>query len=122
MTAPRRIQRKRTKGWKMPEGAVYVGRPSIFGNPFPVDVYGHERATDLFRRWINRDMSGAEMSRLSRCDPGSEYGLSLVTVRRHILNNLLDIKGKTLACWCCAGRPCHADVLLELANKDEANG
>jgi hypothetical protein len=31
---PKRIQRKRTKGWKIPEGAVYVGRPTIYGNPF----------------------------------------------------------------------------------------
>jgi hypothetical protein len=30
-----RIQRQRTKGWRMPEGAVYVGRPSAWGNPFP---------------------------------------------------------------------------------------
>lgn len=32
--APKRIQRKRTAGWRMPEGAVYVGRPSKWGNPF----------------------------------------------------------------------------------------
>lgn len=32
--APERIQRARTKGWRMPEGAVYVGRPTIYGNPF----------------------------------------------------------------------------------------
>lgn len=36
VTAPVRIQRRRTKGWRMPEGAVYVGRPSPWGNPFPV--------------------------------------------------------------------------------------
>lgn len=32
--APTRIQRKRTKGWKMPEGAIYVGRPTQWGNPW----------------------------------------------------------------------------------------
>ena len=31
---PKRIQRRRTKGWRMPPGVVYVGRPTIFGNPF----------------------------------------------------------------------------------------
>lgn len=36
MTRPQRIQRKRTKGWRMPEGAVYVGRPSRWGNPWSV--------------------------------------------------------------------------------------
>lgn len=34
MAEPRRIQRRRTKGWRMPEGAVYVGRPTRWGNPF----------------------------------------------------------------------------------------
>ena len=37
-SAPRRIQRKRAKGWKMPENTVYVGRPSRFGNRFVVDA------------------------------------------------------------------------------------
>ena len=32
MSTPKRIQRKRTKGWRMPEGAVYVGRPSERNN------------------------------------------------------------------------------------------
>lgn len=38
MSAPRRIQRRRTPGWRMPEGAIYVGRPSPYGNPFPWDA------------------------------------------------------------------------------------
>lgn len=33
---PKRIQRKRTKGWRMPEGAIYVGRPTKWGNPAKV--------------------------------------------------------------------------------------
>lgn len=41
MTAPKRIQRKRTAGWRMPEGAVYVGRPTRWGNPFALGgAYG----------------------------------------------------------------------------------
>jgi hypothetical protein len=43
---PERIQRKRTKGWKMPAGAVYVGRPTKFGNPFSVcALQTHNTAT-----------------------------------------------------------------------------
>lgn len=66
---PRRIQRRRAAGWRMPEGAVYVGRPTIYGNPFPVDGdwitwaavgIGHRgdgagrraAAVDLYRAWI----------------------------------------------------------------------
>lgn len=40
MTRPQRIQRRRTTGWRMPDDAIYVGRPSIYGNPFPVDDDG----------------------------------------------------------------------------------
>jgi hypothetical protein len=46
---PKRIQRKRTKGWRMPEGAVYVGRPTKWGNPFDVATYGRDLAIRNFR-------------------------------------------------------------------------
>lgn len=36
---PERIQRRRTRGWRMPEGAVYVGRPSKWGNPLTMEAY-----------------------------------------------------------------------------------
>lgn len=44
MLRPARIQRKRTKGWKMPEGTVYVGRPSKWGNPYSIKKHGIEGA------------------------------------------------------------------------------
>lgn len=113
---PKRIQRKRTKGWRMPEGTVYVGRPTIYGNPFPVDIY-HEQALELFRRWLIGEMSTSEMSTASRCDPWSSPApLSLVHVRRMLLNKLDGLRGKDLACWCKEGDPCHADILLGIAN------
>ena len=110
---PRRIQRQRTRGWQMPALAKYVGRPTIFGNPFPVDIYGREKAVDLFRRWLNGNMSADEMSQLSF---DSRYS-SLVTARIVLRDGLPELKGKTLCCWCKPdSHPCHADVLLELAN------
>lgn len=68
---PQRIQRKRTKGWRMPEGAVYVGRPTKWGNPFTVaghwivwaavalgfrgDVSGRRQAAvTLYRSWLTK--------------------------------------------------------------------
>lgn len=80
---PQRIQRKRTKGWKMPDGAVYVGRPTKWGNP-----YGASPA-DLARY---REQAVG-------CLPTEE------------------LRGKNLCCWCALDQACHADVLLELANK-----
>lgn len=89
MTAPIRIQRKRSKGWKMPPNTVYVGRPSIFGNPLPKPF---EQA--MFEMWL-----------CSGCDKANRA-----------LDGLKDLRGKNLACWCALDQPCHADVLLEIAN------
>jgi len=36
MSKPKRIQRSRAKGWKMPANAIYVGRPTVWGNPYVV--------------------------------------------------------------------------------------
>lgn len=100
-TRPQRIQRKRTKDWKMPNGAVYVGRPSRYGNPFVVgerDFYGEvptaEHAVRLYASWM--------------ATPGI---WSLPSPP-----DLEPLRGKNLACWCPIGSPCHADVLLEMAN------
>jgi hypothetical protein len=101
MTQPVRIQRKRTPGWRMPPNTVYVGRPTMWGN------YASQRlginegpvAVELFRDWIRHEASWAWKGRAA-----------------------IDLRGKNLACWCpLTDRhgnyvPCHADVLLELAN------
>lgn len=103
---PKRIQRRRVKGWKMPAGAVSVTRPGVFGNPFvlkdPVLPGDRERAVSAFRRWLNGTIPGAEAQ------------------RSRLLARLQELRGKDLACFCAEGATCHADVLLELANRTEA--
>lgn len=100
MSAPKRIQRKRAKGWRMPEGAIYVGRPTRWGNPWVVDPSLATRpATNQFRA------TAAECVRLYR---------DWVTGRDDLLAAL---RGHDLACWCPLDQPCHADVLLDLANR-----
>ena len=91
----KRIQRKRTKGWKMPEGAVYVGRPSRWGNPFVVGLAANPTASDCVKRFREEQVPVIECGR----------------------PNIASLRGKDLACWCRLDQPCHADVLLELANK-----
>lgn len=87
---PIRIQRKRTKGWRMPVNTIYVGRPTRWGNPFVVGEHGNaQECVDLFAR-IQENMRGSMIRR--------------------------DLKGKNLACWCPLNQPCHADVLLKIAN------
>jgi hypothetical protein len=94
---PQRIQLRRTKGWRKPEGAVVVARPSIWGNPFVVrpddDAETVKGAVLAYRHALER----------------GELPVS-VALARDVL------RGKDLACWCAIGRSCHADVLMELAN------
>jgi hypothetical protein len=107
----KRIQLRRTKGWRKPENTVNVARPTMWGNPFPVDVYGRDGAVDRFRRLLVGPMSAREMSESSTCIDGS-----LVWAAKYINRSLAELRGKDLACWCPLDQPCHADVLLELAN------
>jgi uncharacterized protein DUF4326 len=93
MTKPKRIQSRRTKGWRMPAGAIYVGRPSRYGNPFKVGRDGDaQQCVALYREWV----------------VGKSFD---------------ELRGHDLACWCRLvdkdGNPVpsHADVLLELVNR-----
>ena len=87
---PIRIQRKRTKGWKMPENTVYVGRPTKHGNPFTIGVHGtREDCIEKYKTWA--------------------------AMRTNVIKEQL--KGKNLACFCPLDKPCHADILLKIANQ-----
>lgn len=90
---PKRIQRSRKKGWHMPPHARYVGRPTIYGNPFVIsDTCTAAEAVVAFR-WY--------------CDnKGPAFRAAIQ----------YDLRGLDLACWCRLDQPCHADVLLEIAN------
>lgn len=104
---PKRIQLRRTKGWRKPEGAVVVSRPSKWGNPF----IGENAARD-FRRFLRKRMSQGEI--VDRFGPIS--GLGIIVLRTRMLTEIAELAGKDLCCWCGLDAACHADVLLELAN------
>jgi len=106
---PRRIQRSRAKGWKMPDNTVYVGRGSKWGNPFTIKAaesagYTRKGAVSAFQDWLDGNPWACGKDRYEDS-------------RQAILDNLIDLHGKNLACWCPLDQPCHADVLLELANR-----
>lgn len=121
MSTPQRIQRKRTAGWRMPTGAVYVGRPTKWGNPWSVgDGYraSVEPACDPSRN--NGRVIGPEDCFVSAFVESVEQAVALYEgawltedLREEVRAQLA---GKDLACWCPLDQPCHADVLLDVAN------
>lgn len=116
---PERIQRKRTKGWKMPENTVSVDRNTIFGNPFPVSKDNAAKdAVRMFRKFLKMPQSQImKACRDENGEPNPIGGIGMIVLRNQIIKRLPELRGKNLACWCKVGEPCHAEVLLELANK-----
>lgn len=124
---PRRVQLRRVKGWRMPSNTVSVARPTVDGNPYRIG---------LCVRWppdfkqvivIETNSQAVDAYRAAATDP-----IAGAVVRRSVKERLA---GKNLACWCrlCPAHaegkplgiacrdcePCHADVLLEIANGRE---
>lgn len=101
----------------MPENTVYVGRPTKWGNPYKI---GENYSEDVFQdgrliyiqSWTNIDAQTAV-----------QFYEEAIALRYKIIKFTMDeivaeLRGKDLACWCPLDSPCHADVLLALANKD----
>ena len=98
MEKPIRIQRKRTKGFKLPPNTVCVPRGTKWGNPFKIGMDGigtNQDAVEAYKLWLNHTIEGQTV---------------LIFAQR-------DLKGKNLACFCSLDGVCHADVLLEFANR-----
>jgi hypothetical protein len=90
---PIRVQRKRVKGWRMPENTVSVTRPGKWGNPYPInDHISRSESISLFEKFIDNWDMKADIKK--------------------------ELKGKNLACFCPLDQPCHADVLIKVANAD----
>lgn len=112
---PKRVQMRRDRPWR-PDNpdAVIVARPTKWGNPFTIsgaaDVgYRDPRAAAVaaFRDWLAGDPWA--------CPSDHQYKVR----RQTLLSDLPELRGKDLACWCPLDQPCHADVLLEIANRDD---
>jgi hypothetical protein len=89
---PRRYQRSRRKGARLPAGVIVVTRPSKWGNPHPLDI-GRDES---IRRYRDDLLAG-------------RLKVTVDDVRR-------ELRGRDLACYCPLDVVCHADVLLEIAN------
>jgi hypothetical protein len=134
---PKRLQLRRTKGWRMPENTAKVDRSTRFGNPWTCHrpfgcphsrTYDHglnpdgspamSCCIDTFREWVRQGVAGEESHLIGK---GGGFLAALMAhggniERTKLVEGLPRLRGKHLACWCPLDQPCHADVLLELAN------
>ena len=96
---PQRIQLKRTKGWRMPPNTVKVARPAFWGNPFVIGALDPHHRTPM-----TRDDVMLRFEQYAR--------------QRPVKNRIIaELRGKNLACFCPLNQPCHADILLSIANE-----
>lgn len=132
---PTRVQRRRVKGWKAPtcgcgcgKPARYVGRGTVWGNPFR--VIKQRDAVDAVTVYFVDGPNGVTLGSFGP-EPGSfdspevcaremavhEYR-KLINETGYLIedDDWAELAGHDLMCWCPTGTPCHADVLLEIAN------
>ena len=101
---PKRVQLRRSRGWKMPPGALKVDSTTPWGNPFTAAECGSVAAAVANHgRWLNGEIGA----------PGGVEPPSAAAIRAALA-------GRDLACWCPLNGPCHADRLLAIANGRDA--
>lgn len=122
---PQRIQRKRTDGWRMPETAVYVGRGrgdyGKWGNPFKVSM---QQGVSMYYMdgSLREEPVTAKEQKIAQADQAVNafrlhLELGTPTIKFSTEDVRRELRGKDLACFCPLDQPCHADVLLEIANR-----
>lgn len=110
---PTRVQLRRTKGWRMPPNTVKVDRTTPWGNPYAAGLHcDQQHAVDCHRFLITQGRPAKTAPY-----PDRDAAAYAEMVRKQIAT----LRGKNLACWCPiisqgAYCPCHADVLLSIAN------
>ncbi len=112
MTKPIRIQRSRKNKQVSTNGLpiVYVGRPSKFGNPFTLKDFSRDKAISNFRECLLNNAMVYTM--IDKCQASIQFDRF-----KWMAENIELLRGKNLSCWCKTSCKCHADVLMEIANK-----
>lgn len=116
-----RVQRKRTKGFKLPENTICVTRPSKHSNPFRLTAIGGIEFYTLNRQWARWSLTtGFTQDNLVDLFISWRQG----KIAHHLLpqpptleETKQDLAGKNIACFCACGAPCHGDYLLQIANQ-----
>jgi hypothetical protein len=114
----RRVQLKRTKGWRMPPNTVKVDRTTKWGNPWSV------AGVRAWLKSVNIEDSFTDRERSENCAhqfdalimSGIPIGGQYTKIRDRVLSEITELRGKNVACWCKLDWKCHADTLLKVAN------
>lgn len=118
---PERIQLRRTRGWRKPEGCIVVARPTQWGNPHRVRktkdrrgwmVWGNgycHYSADPDRPMTRREAAEWAVEKFRAMYPDGSNNAYMARIQ---------LRGHDLGCWCPLDMPCHASVLLELANRE----
>ena len=131
---PERIQRRRMRGWRLPDGSRCVTRPGAFANPFKIlkPVRGGGRSWRVI--WTGRgpgfhDAAPAGFEPVKVATQGEAQAAAAQLFRAWLARPeqaglrarvQAELRGVDLACYCPAGMPCHADALIELASQGPA--
>jgi hypothetical protein len=108
VSQPHRVQLSRKKGCKLPANTAVVSRPSKWGNPYKLGGFVPgigtlKNMTDVVEAY----RQNIEARLAEETPSGAMLRLDME----------INLRGKNLACWCALDAPCHADVLLRLANE-----
>ena len=113
---PQRIQLSRSKGWRMPPNTIKVDRTTKWGNPAIVGKDG--TAADCVY-WYVLMLAGYI---ICRAGIGDRQQAAAKVLAAEKAKGYPTLRGKNLACWCKPGKPCHGDVMLEIANRRKKGG
>lgn len=114
---PVRLQLSRAKGFNLQAvsvatnglPAIVVSRPSRWGNPYKVSP-----------AFVSEGVTIPAITAESAVQLFRERWQAMLKQWPSAHDDLAPLRGKNLACWCRPGQPCHADVLLEIANREAA--
>lgn len=117
---PVRVQRQHTKGWRMPDNAVYVGPSSIWESPYFIEregkitwhLYGFGVYLTSFTSRTGMEARAEAVSRLQKLMDKDRAPWDEKMIRA-------ELAGKNLVCWCPLDQSCHGDLLLEIANQTD---
>lgn len=109
---PKRFQRSRKKGARLPDGVVCVTRPGKWGNPYSTAAE-FESSLGLLL-YLMDVFPGFDLAleTMIKSKPNDQVSRMLV-----IAKDIAELRGKDLACFCGLDRECHGDALLKFANR-----